>query len=430
MDWLLARQGKVEKVLAACHLEEGTLALFDATSTYFEGRTCPLAKLGHPKADGKRGRLQIVIGLLCAPDGCPVAVETFEGNTADPKTVAPQVEKLCKRFGIKRVTLVGDRGMITQARIDEDLRPAEGVEWLTALRASAIKKLVRKGAFQLSLFDERDLVELHDSDYPGERLVVCRNPLLADERKRKRGELLDATECELEKIAVRTRRKRRPLQGMDKIGIAVGKVLGRYKMAKHFKLEIKDDSFTYERDLENIEEEARLDGLYALRTSVPKEQLDAVGIVRAYKSLSAVERAFRSFKTVSLRIRPIHHRLEGRVRAHVFLCMLAYYVEWHMRKTLAPMLFEDDDKQAAEEARSSIVAPSKRSPSAMRKASSKRTREDHPVHSFQTLLDDLATVTVNTVRYRLDDAPTLERTTIPTSQQQRAFDLLQVRVEM
>jgi len=430
MDWLLERQDKLEAKLAARHLQDGTLALFDATSTYFEGRTCPLGKLGHPKADGKKGRLQIVIGLLCARDGCPVAVEVFAGNTSDPKTVAPQVKKLRERFGLKRVVLVGDRGMITQARIDEDLRPAGGVEWITALRSPAILKLVKKGAFQLSLFDERDLAEIRDEDFPGERLVVCRNPLLADERRRKREDLLEATECELDKIADRTTRTKRPLQGKAEIGLAVGKVLGRFKMAKHFKLQIEEERFSYQRDLANIESEAQLDGIYVLRTSVPEAEMGAEETVRAYKGLSAVECAFRSMKTVDLKVRPIHHRLEGRVRAHVLLCMLAYYVEWHMKRSLAPLLFFDDDLAQAKAKRTSIVAPAVRSDRALKKRGRKRTEDGFTVHSFQTLLDDLATVTLNTVRYRLDDAPTLERMTLPTPLQKRALDLLEVSLAL
>jgi transposase len=431
MDWLLPRQSKIEAALAGQHLEQGTLALYDATSTYFEGRTCPLGELGRPKADGKKGKPQIVIGLLCAPNGCPVGVEVFKGNTSDPKTVAPQIKKLRERFGINRVVFVGDRGMITQARIEQDLRPAEGVGWITALRAPAIKKLVKTGAFQLSLFDEQDLAEIRDNpDSPGERLVVCRNPLLAEERARKREDMLRATERELDKIVARTKRPRRPLAGKDQIGIAIGKVVNRYKMAKHFELEIGEDSFRYEQDLEGIQAEAQLDGIYVLRTSVPESELDAEATVRAYKGLSAVERAFRCLKTVDLKVRPIHHRLEDRVRAHVLLCMLAYYVEWHMREALAPLLFDDDDKLSAEAARSSIVAPAQRSASAWSKARTKRTKDGFPVHSFQTLLGDLATITSNTVRYRLDDAPTFGRTTIPTALQQRALDLLHVRVEM
>ena len=430
MDWLLPRQAKIETALAARHLTEGTLALYDATSTYFEGRTCPLGKIGHPKADGKKGKPQIVIGLLCAPDGCPVGVDVFEGNTSDPKTVVPQIKKLREQFKISNVVLVGDRGMITQARIDQDLRPERGVGWITALRAPAIKKLVKKGAFQLSLFDERDLAEIRDPDYPGERLVVCRNPLLAEERERKREDLLRATERQLAKIVARVERPRRALAGKDQIGIVVGKVISRHKMAKHFKLEIREDGFRYERDLEGIQAEAQLDGIYVIRTSVAASELDAEATVRAYKGLSAVERAFRSLKTVDLKIRPIHHRLENRVRSHVLLCMLAYYVEWHMRRALAPLLFDDDDKMSAEAGRSSIVAPAQRSDSARSKAFTKRTKDGFPVHSFMTLLGDLATITSNTIHYNQDDAPNFERIATPTRVQQRALDLLHVRFGM
>lgn len=430
MDWLLPRQKKIEAALAKRHLQEGTLALCDTTSTWFEGRTCPLAKMGKPKADGKKGRPQIVIGLLCAGDGCPVAIEVFEGSMSDPMTLSPQIEKLREKFGLKRVVMVGDRGLITQARIDKDIKPHEGLGWITALRAPSIQKLMNKGAFQLSLFDERDLAEIEDPEYPGERLVACRNPFLAEERSRKREDLLRATERELEKILAKTKRSRRRLHGKDKIGIEIGKVIDKYKVAKHFNLEIADESFSYERKVEGIEAEARLDGIYVLRTSVPKEELDAEGTVRAYKALSDVERAFRSLKTVDLKVRPIHHRLEDRVRAHVLLCMLAYYVEWHMRRALAPLLFDDDDPAAAEAARASIVAPAQRSPSAKSKARSKRTKEDLPVHSFQTLIADLGTITLNTVRYRLESAPPVERITIPTRLQQRALDLLQVGVHL
>ena len=426
MDWLLERQAKIEALLAKRHLGAGTLALYDTTSTYFEGRTCPLGAIGRPKDDGKKGRLQIVIGLLCAPDGCPLAVEVFKGNMADPKTLAPQVKKLRERFRLERVVVVGDRGTITQARIREDLRPHEGVEWITALRSPSIKKLLAKGAFQLSLFDEQDLAEIEDSDFPGERLIVCRNPLLADERARKRGELLEATERGLEKIREATERPKRRLKGKDRIGLAVGKVIGRYKLAKHFKIQVDDNGFRYERDREKIEAECQLDGIYVLRTSVPAEELDAEGTVRAYKKLSEVERAFRSLKTVDLKVRPIHHHLEDRVRAHVFLCMLAYYVEWHMRQALAAMLFDEDDEKAAQAARSSIVAPAQRSSSALAKASGKRTKEGLSVHSFQTLLQDLATIAINTVRYRLKQAPQVEVITRPTPHQNQALELLGV----
>jgi len=329
LDWLLKRQPRIEKALAKRHLKDSTLVLYDLTSTWFEGRTCPLARHGHNR-DRKSGKLQIVFGLLCAANGCPVAVEVFQGNTGDPTTLKPQVDKLKERFGLSRVVLVGDRGMITSKQIETVLKPA-GLEWITALRNASIRSLVEAGSLQLSLFDERDMAEITSPDYPGERLIVCRNPLLADERARKRGELLDATERNLAKISAATQRARRPLRGKDKIGIAVGKVLNRHKMAKHFEIDIADNGFTAVRKIGNIDEEASLDGFYVIRTQVPAEALPTANAVAAYKSLASVERAFRSIKTVDLEVRPIHHRLADRVRAHVLLCMLAYHLEWHMR---------------------------------------------------------------------------------------------------
>jgi len=429
MDWLLPRQGRIEQQLAKQHLGEGTFVLYDVTSTYFEGRRCPLARLGHAR-DGKKGKLQVVFGLLTNAAGCPVAVEVFEGNTGDPRTVASQVEKLRERFGLKRLVLVGDRGMLTAARIREDLKPAEGIEWVTALRGPAIRKLVEGGALQRSLFDERDLAEIVSPDYPGERLIVCKNPLLAGERARKREELLKCTERDLDKIAAAARRRRKPLKGVEKIALSVGKVLGRFKVGKHFRLEIQETSFRFERDEARIAREVALDGLYVIRTSVAKEALASQEAVRTYKALALVERAFRSLKSVDLHVRPIRHRLADRVRSHVLLCMLAYYVEWHMRRALAPMLFDDDDKAGAEILRGSIVAPARRSPSAARKASSKRTEEGAVVHSFQTLLKDLATVVKNHNRTKDASALGFEKITTPTPLQQRAFDLLGVSAWM
>lgn len=425
MDWLQARQEKIEQKLAEKHLHDGTLILYDVTSTYFEGRTCPLAKFGYSR-DGKRDKLQIVFGVLCNAEGCPVAVEIFEGNTADPKTVANQIRTLRDRFGLKRVVLVGDRGMLTEARIREDLRPEEGLEWITALRAPAIRELADKGAVQLSLFDERDLAEVTDPTYPGERLIACRNPLLADERSRKRKALLDSTERDLNKVVKATARQKSPLRGEAQIGLRVGRVLNQHKMAKHFKLDIKDDMFRYERNQEAIANEAALDGIYVIRTNVPAEVMPAEQTVGNYKRLSNVERLFRCLKTIDLKVRPIHHRLADRVRAHVFLCMLAYYVEWHLRRELAPLLFDDDDKATAALQRKSIVSPAKRSPRAEHKASDKRTEENWPVHSFQTLLDDLATLAKNRVRMSAKDAVPFERYTTPTPLQQHAFKLLGV----
>jgi len=429
MDWLLERQAPIEGQLAKRHLREGTLALYDVTSTYFEGRTCPLARFGHSR-DGKRHKRQIVFGLLTDSEGRPLAVEVFEGNTADPKTVGNAVQKLRERFGITQVVLVGDRGMLTTARLRADLQTMPGIEWITALRAPQIQQLVQSGALQLGLFDERDLAEITTPAYPGERLVACRNPLLADDRRRKREELLQATERELAKIAAATQRAKRPLHGKTAIALRVGRVLGRFKMKKHFQLTITDTTFAYQRDRQRIAREGALDGIYVIRTSVPAETLPSVEVVRHYKQLSTVERAFRSIKTVDLKVRPIHHRLAERVRAHVLLCMLAYYVEWHMRRALAPLLFDDEDKPAAAALRSSVVAPAQRSPKAERKAHTKRTDDDVPVHSFQTLLDDLATVAKNRVRPQIAIAAAFDLITTPTALQQRAFDLLQVSPRM
>jgi len=425
MDWLLPRQDRIEAALARRHLEEGTLVLYDITSTYFEGRRCPLARLGHSR-DGKKGKLQIVFGLLTNALGCPVAVEVFEGNTSDPTTLASQVRKLRERFALSRLVLVGDRGMITAARIRQDLKPVEGLEWITALRAPAIRKLADGGSLQLGLFDERDLAEIHSPEYPGERLIACRNPALAAERARKREELLEATERELEKVAEATRRRRAPLRGRERIALRVGKVLGRFKVGKHFRLRITDTALRFERNEARIAREAALDGIYIIRTSVKQEALSAQEAVRTYKSLSVVERAFRSLKSVDLHVRPIHHHLERRVRAHVLLCMLAYYVEWHMRRALAPMLFDDEDRAEVEKLRRSVVAPAQRSPRAESKARSKRTEDGAPVHSFQTLLKDLATVVKDRIRPRDGNGPEFDKITIPTPLQQRAFDLLGV----
>jgi transposase len=422
MDWLLERQPAIERALAKRHLQGGTLVLYDVTSTYFEGRCCPLAKRGHSR-DGKRDKLQIVIGLLTDGEGCPVAVEVFEGNTADPKTLAAQLDKLRERFELKRIILVGDRGMITDARIREELRSQDGLDWVTCLRAPAIAKLVAEGSLQLSLFDQRDMAEIQSDAFPGERLVVCRNPLLADERTRKRQDLLAATEKELERIALAVTRKARPLRGRDRIGLRVGKVLGRFKMAKHFRLTIDDDAFVWQRDEAAIAAEAQLDGIYIVRTTVRADALPADEVVRCYKRLSTVERAFRSIKTGELHIRPIHHRKADRVRAHVLLCMLSYYVEWHMRKALAPILFDDDDRAAAEARRESVVAPAQRSLRAEQKAATKRTEDDQPVHSFRSLLRDLGTIAKNRVQPRRD-APAFDLITKPTPFQQRAFALL------
>ena len=427
MDWLVARQGRIEEALAGRHLHDGTLVLYDLSSSYFEGKTCPLARLGYSR-DGKKGTLQIVYGLLCDVEGRPVAIEVFEGDTGDPATLATQVDKIRNRFGLARVVLVGDRGMITEARIREDLDGVEGLSWITALRGPAIRGLVEAGHLEPSLFDQTDMAEITSPHYPGQRLIVCRNPLLAEQRRHKRQELLEATERDLAKIVTAVTRTRKPLRGADKIGLRVGRIINRYKVAKHFTVQIGDDSLTYERKAERIAAEAALDGFYVIRTDVPQATLDAEQTVRAYKGLSKVERAFRSLKTVDLKIRPIHHRTADRVRTHVLLCMLAYYVEWHMRELLAPVLFDDEDSAAGRALQASPVAPAQRSPGAKRKAATKRTDDDRPVHSFQTVLADLATIAKNRIQPSVPGAESFEKITRPTSNQQRILDLLGVSV--
>ena len=420
LDWLGAAQPRIEAALARRHLSDGTLVLYDITSSYLEGRCCALARFGYSR-DGRRDKLQIVIGLICAADGCPVAIEVFDGDVGDPTTLAAQITKIRERFGLRRVVLVGDRGLITQARIAEELKPA-GLDWLTALRAPAIRALVARGALQLDLFDERDLAEIASPDYPGERLIVCKNPLLAADRARKRADLLEATERDLTRLQARIRRPRQPLRGAAAIGQAVGAVLGRRKVAKHFHITITEDDLAFARDTAAIAAEAGLDGFYVLRTSLPAEALDAAGTVRAYKGLARVERAFRCLKTVDLEVRPVFHWIGPRVRAHVFLCLLAYYLEWHLRQALAPLLFDDHDRAAAEAQRASPVAKARPSPAARRKATTKRTPDGLPAHSFRTLLQDLATLTRNTVRF--GRGTTTELLATPTPLQQRAFDLL------
>ncbi|HEX3311817.1 MAG TPA: IS1634 family transposase [Streptosporangiaceae bacterium] len=423
MDWLAARQPKIEDGLAARHLAGGTLVLYDVSSAAFEGRACPLGAVGHPK-DGVRGRLQIVYGLLTSPEGIPVAIEVFAGSTGDPKTVKSQVDKVKDRFGITRVVLVGDRGMLTAARLREDVAP-EGLDWITALRAPQVKNLVRDGALQLTLFDVQDLAEITSPDFPGERLVACKNPFLEAERARKRESLLAATEAGLAKIAAACARARRPLRGQDKIALRAGKVLNRRKVAKHFTIAITDDSFSYARNQDSITAEAKLDGIYVLRTSVEAGDLDTLDIVCSYKALARVERAFRAFNT-DLDIRPIRHHTEDRVRAHVFLRMLSYYITWHMQARLAPLLFTDDDKQTAQAARPSPVAPAARSPRALAKAAAKHTDDDLPVHSFGSLLADLATICLNTIAPADPALPGFRLVTTPTPLQRRALDLLGV----
>lgn len=427
MDWLCERQERLAKQLAARHLEDGAWVLCDVTSTYVEGRPCPLAHLGYAR-DDQRGTLQIVFGLLCNRAGCPGAVEVFDGNTADPMTVAPQIAKLRQRFGLSRLVLGGERGLLTEARIRDALQPVAGLDWITALRSSALQQLVSTGALQLSLFDQRAVAQITSPDYPGERLVVCQNPLLAAERARKRADLLHATERELEKRVTATQRPPRRLKGQDQIGLRVGRGLQRFKMAKHFQVTITEAECTYGRDEERIAQEAALDGGDISRTSVPDTTLDAEDTGQAYKALSEVERAFRSYKTVALRVRPIYHYLADRVRAHVLLCMRASYVEWHMRQALAPMLFDDDDKAAAEAQRASVVAPAQPSAKARRKASRQRTDAGEPVHRLQTLLADLATIVKNRIEPKIAGAQPFDQVTRPTPLQQKVLDLLRVRL--
>ena len=418
MDWLLARQGRIEKGLAKRHLESGGLVLYDLTSTSVEGRHCPLAKYGHSR-DGRAGRLQIEYGLITDAGGRPVAVEVVAGDTADPATVPAAAEKLKVRFGLTDVVLVGDRGMLTSARI-EMLRE-RGLGWISSLRAPAIRRLVDGGSLQLGLFDERGLAEITSPDYPGERLVVCRNPLLADERARKRDELLDATEARLAPIIARVEVGR--LRGADRIGLAVGKVIERYRVARHFALDIGDDRLVVTRRDDAIAAEAALDGICVLRTSVAPERLTGVDVVRAYKRLSHVERAFRGFKSIDLQVRPIHHRTSDRVRAHILLCMLAYYVQWHLERAWAPLLFRDEERPELDDP----VAPAERSESALAKARTQRLPDGTPVHSFGTLLSELGTLTRNrVVPSGAPDEAAFEIDAIPTQLQARALSLLEL----
>ena len=422
MDWLLPRQQAIEDALAARHLRDGTLVLYDVSSAAFEGRTCPLGQIGHPR-DGVRGRLQIIYGVLTTSDGIPVAVEVFKGATGDPATVGAQVTKLKQRFGLSHVALAGDRGMLTKARIRDDLRPAQ-LDWITALRGPAIKALMAGGTIQPTLFDETDMAEITSPDYPGERLIACCNPFLAAERARKRGELLAATEAALEKIGAATRRARRPLRGKDAIALAAGKVINAKKVAKHFIADITDDGIAWRRDEQKIAAEAALDGIYVIRTSLPAAALGAGAAVESCKALENVERVFRGLNT-DLLIRPIRHRLTGRVRAHVLIRLLAYYVTWHMQQKLAPMLFKDDDPAAARAARPSPVAPARRSPSALAKDATKHTAGGQPVHSLATLLADLATITANHIQ-PAQGLPAFTLITTPTPIQHRALELLGV----
>jgi transposase len=419
-------QQAIETALARKHLSDGTLVLYDVSSSYLEGPRCAHAQYGYNR-DGKKGKLQIVYGLLCAKDGAPIAVEVFEGDTGDPSTLAAQIDKIRKRFGLQRVVLVGDRGMITQARIDAELRPA-GLDWITALRAPDIKALAAGGALQMSLFDERDMAAITSPEFPGERLIVCRNGELAKLRAHKREELLTGTERDLDTIAKAAGRAKKPL-GAAKIGVRVGKVVNRHKMAKHFELDIKDDSFVFRRKHEEIAREAAQDGVYVVRSPVPAAELDDTQLVGAYKSLSQVERAFRCLKTIDLHLRPIFHWNADRVRAHVFLCMLALYVEHHLRRKLAPILFEETEHEEAAKARASIVAKAQRSQAAKDKDAAKTTPDGLPVHSLRTLFADLATFARLDVTTAADTNHVFTLYTRPTPLQSRAFDLLGINPE-
>jgi transposase len=421
MDWLLARQKGIEKKLAVRHLGEGDVALYDLSSSYFEGCCCPLAKLGYSR-DGKRGKLQVNYGLLTDRRGCPVAVSVYEGNVSDPQTLLPQVLRLKRDFGIEQVVLVGDRGMISQTAV-EQLRTHEGLAWITALKSAQIRQLVEAGSIQMGLFDARNLFEITHPDYPNERLVVCRNEARGRLRVHKREALLAATRAELNRVQAMVERGKLRVAG--KIGVRVGKVLNKFKMAKHFELDIGEQHFNFKVNATSVAAEAALDGLYVIRSALPVREMDSAGLVRTYKALTAVERAFRTLKTVNLKIRPIHHRTEDRVRAHIFLCVLAYYVEWHMREAWRELLFADED-QAAKATRDP-VAPARRSPGALRKASTRRLKNGTPAHSFRTLLDELSTIVRNTCRTSGSDqtAPRLEIVTTANPKQARAMQLLQ-----
>jgi transposase len=424
MDWLLERQGRIEKRLGARHLGEGQQVLYDVSSSYYEGHTCPLVRFGHSR-DGKRGKPILVYGVLTDVQGRPVAVQVYPGNTGDPSTVADQVEKLKGRFALERVVLVGDRGMLTQTQI-ETLKAHRGIGWISALRSEKVRKLVDEKHLQLSLSDERNLAEIHSTDFPDERLVACFNPLLAEERKRKRHELLDATELLLEKIQGQVQRRTKTPLSAAQIGQKVGKVINRHKVGKHFEVSIADGHFSFSRRAEAIEHEAELDGLYVIRTSEPQQALSAHDTVRSYKNLAQVERAFRTLKGMDLRIRPIHHRGEERVRAHIFLCLLAYYVEWHMRQALSSLLF-DDETLPIERKQRDPVAPAEPSVSARRKKTERETEDGFPVHSFATLMAQLGTRCRHLCRLKSDpDSPAFFQDTLPTPLQTRALELIRL----
>nr|WP_170915461.1 IS1634 family transposase [Microcystis aeruginosa] len=422
LDWLLEKQDKIEKHLALKHLESGTLVLYDVTSTYLEGNGCELGKYGYNR-DKKKGKTQIVFGLLCSAKGCPIAVEVFEGNTSDGATLSGQIEKVRKGWGIENVVWVSDRGILTNSKIKELVKPIEGLDYITGLTKPQIRKLAEVEVIQLGLFDQVNLVEFESEDYPDERLIACRNPLIAQKNQLQREALLEAVEKELDLIVQATQREKRALKGQDKIALRVGKVLNQFKVNKYYNLEITEEGFSYQRKLELIAQETALDGVYVLRTSLESTLMDAATTVKAYKSLSQVEEAFRCYKSIDLKVRPIYHYKGDRVKAHIFLCMLAYYVEWHLKQCLAPLLFEDEEIDDS----SVDVIKANRSESAQSKERKKRNQENFPVHSFRTLLEDLGTICLNTVECTIREGSyRFSKITRPTQLQQKALDLLGV----
>ena len=422
LDWLLEKQEKIEKHLALKHLESGTLVLYDVTSTYLEGNGCELGKYGYNR-DKKKGKTQIVFGLLCSAKGCPIAVEVFEGNTSDGATLGGQIEKVRKGWGIENVVWVSDRGILTNSKINELVKPIEGLDYITGLTKPQIRKLAEVEVIQLGLFDQVNLVEFESEDYPDERLIACRNPFIAQKNQLQREALLEAVEKELDLIVQATQREKRALKGQDKIALRVGKVLNQFKVNKYYNLEITEEGFSYQRKLELIAQETALDGVYVLRTSLESTLMDAATTVKAYKSLSQVEEAFRCYKSIDLKVRPIYHYKGDRVKAHIFLCMLAYYVEWHLKQCLAPLLFEDEEIDDS----SLNVIKASRSESAQSKERKKRNQENLPVHSFRTLLEDLGTICLNTVECTIREGSyRFSKITRPTQLQQKALDLLEV----
>ncbi len=422
LDWLLNQQERIENKLASLHLISGALVLYDVTSTYLEGKGCDLGKYGYNR-DKKKGKTHDVFGLLCDVNGCPIAVEVFSGNTADSATLKGQIEKVRKRFGIKNIVWVTDRGILTNSKINELVLPVEGLDYISGLTKASIRKLAEVSAIQLGLFDELNLVEFDSEDYPNERLIACRNPLIAEKNQRQREELLQVAEEQFELIVKATKREKRALKGADKIALRVGKVLNKYKINKYYNLEITESGFTYERKQELIAQEKALDGVYILRTSVEKKVMNEFEVVKAYKSLSAVEEAFRCYKSIDLKVRPIYHYKGDRVKAHIFLCMLAYYVEWHLKQKLAPLLFEEEEIDD----NSLDVIKARRSSTAVAKDRKKRNQENFPVHSFRTLIEDLGTICFSTVECNLKDGKyVFSKITRPTTLQQKVLDLLDI----